>query len=135
MLFRSLLPPGSRFAFQKNFKYGATQDGWRTLVLSGPPLLSSANVRSAKAQADAMNTNLWTIAIELDAAGALAFEHVTTANVRRRLAILVDGEVMMAPIIQTPIPGGKLVITMGGAGPSQETDAKLLAAALSPSNH
>jgi SecD/SecF fusion protein len=43
--------------------------------------------------------------------GALVFGEVTTANVGRRLAIVLDGELYSAPVIQGPIPNGRGQIT------------------------
>ena len=41
------------------------------------------------------------------------FAKVTKENNRRRLVVLMGGKVVVAPIIQTPIPDGRLVITVG----------------------
>ena len=65
---------------------------------------------------------------------AEAFESVTAAHVHRALAIVVDGEVVSAPIVQSAIPGGHLQITLGpGADPHQTlVQANNLVAALRP---
>jgi preprotein translocase subunit SecD len=46
-----------------------------------------------------------------DARGAALFGEATTHNVHRNLAIVLDGTVMSAPVIQTPITGGRGQIT------------------------
>jgi len=42
--------------------------------------------------------------------GAKRFEEVTTANVKKRLAIVLDGVVYSAPVIKNPISGGNAMI-------------------------
>jgi len=44
---------------------------------------------------------------EFDSAGARKFARVTTENVNRRFAIVLDNEVISAPRINEPIPGGR----------------------------
>ena len=43
--------------------------------------------------------------------GAQKFADLTSANVGRTIAILLDGEVLTAPRVNEPITGGKAVIT------------------------
>ena len=47
----------------------------------------------------------------LNAAGARLFEQITSANVKRRLAIVLDNRVYSAPEIQERIGGGRASIT------------------------
>jgi preprotein translocase subunit SecD len=47
----------------------------------------------------------------LNASGARLFEQITGANVRRRLAIVLDNRVYSAPVIQERIAGGRASIT------------------------
>ena len=51
------------------------------------------------------------IMFEFDQGGALAFERVTTENVGRNLAIVLDREICSAPRIAGPISGGRGSIT------------------------
>ncbi|MDI6739155.1 MAG: protein translocase subunit SecD [Candidatus Edwardsbacteria bacterium] len=48
------------------------------------------------------------------------FSRVTAANIKRQLAIVLDGAVVSAPVIQDRIPNGKGQITMGSATSSDE---------------
>lgn len=52
-----------------------------------------------------------TIFLELNAEGAIKFETLTANNIQKMLAVIVNGELIMAPIIQTKIPGGKVQIS------------------------
>lgn len=51
------------------------------------------------------------VAITLNSRGARIFERVTSENVGRRLAIVLDGKVQSAPVIRERIGGGRAVIT------------------------
>ena len=46
-----------------------------------------------------------------DQAGGMTFAEITAANIGARFAIVLDGEVLTAPVIQTAIPGGNGQIT------------------------
>jgi preprotein translocase subunit SecD len=51
------------------------------------------------------------VSIEFDDIGAKLFEQITGANVKKRLAIILDENVYSAPVIQERIPGGRAQIT------------------------
>jgi preprotein translocase subunit SecD len=51
------------------------------------------------------------VAITLTSPGATLFERITGENVGRRMAIVLDGKVQSAPVIQDRIGGGRAVIT------------------------
>jgi len=51
------------------------------------------------------------VQITLDADGARRFDELTAANTGRHLAIILDGTVYSAPVIQERIPGGRAQIT------------------------
>ena len=51
------------------------------------------------------------VAITFNSIGAIQFQEVTRANVKKRLAIVLDGNVFSAPTIQEEISGGRAQIT------------------------
>ncbi len=51
------------------------------------------------------------VSMEFDDIGAKLFEQITGANVKRRLAIILDDNVYSAPVIQERIAGGRAQIT------------------------
>ena len=51
------------------------------------------------------------VAMGFDPEGAVIFGRVTSANVQRQLAIVLDGELYSAPVIQDAITGGNAQIT------------------------
>lgn len=52
------------------------------------------------------NTNEPVVSFRFDNAGAMRFAEITRANVGRPFAIVLDGEVLSAPVIREPITGG-----------------------------
>ncbi len=60
------------------------------------------------------------LTLRLNRAGAAKFARLTAANVGRRLAIVVDGRILIAPTIRGPITGG--VVSIQGFSSPQETE-------------
>ena len=126
---------------------GTIEDiGWRTYYLYSKAEITGDMVREAQAMADPSDKGLggWLVRMELTPKGAAIFEDITGRNVKRRFAIILDGKVESAPVIQTKIPGGVATITMGSANVDQQIqDARnlelvlhsgALPAPISPSN-
>lgn len=55
------------------------------------------------------------VSLTFDTEGAREFERLTGENIGRRLAIVLDGTVDSAPVIQSRIAGGNAQITLGGS--------------------
>ncbi len=51
------------------------------------------------------------VAITFDSIGAMIFQEITRANVKKRLAIVLDDNIYSAPVIQEEIGGGRAQIT------------------------
>ena len=68
----------------------------------------------------------WMIILKFDGEGAKLFGELTAANVNKRLAVVVDGEVISAPNLNEAIYGGSAEIS----GSFTETSARSLASAL-----
>ena len=79
------------------------------------------SLKSAKAHADKGYSRIEIIFTE---EGQKRFAEVTRLNVGRRLAIVLDGQLYCAPVINAAIPGGKAEIT----GDFGEPKARELAA-------
>ncbi|MEO1655269.1 MAG: hypothetical protein AAFU64_17120 [Bacteroidota bacterium] len=54
------------------------------------------------------------IIIHLDSLGAKKFDQYTQRYLKQKMAFSLDGEVLMAPIVQATIPGGQIQVTGGG---------------------
>ena len=76
---------------------------------SGTTVLTGKDLKDARAQIDQGKRNL--VAIEFTNEGAKAFADLTTKNVGKRIAILLDKQILTNPTVEEPIAGGKAVIT------------------------
>jgi preprotein translocase subunit SecD len=71
------------------------------------------------------------VELTFDPRGAAAFEALTTRIVGHLLAIVLDGAVLAAPLVMSPIRGGKAIVTLGAVAPDElARQAETLAAAL-----
>ena len=148
---RQPLPVDNEVSFEKVSRLdpekGTWEDeGWRTFLLQAKAEVTGDMIREAQAVPDQSERSLggWLVRLEFTPVGAERFEDVTGKNVKRRFAIVLDGKVESAPVIQGKISGGSGVITMGaGSLDEQQTNAKklelvlrsgALPAPISPSN-
>jgi SecD/SecF fusion protein len=81
----------------------------RTYFVRVRPELTGKHVVRAYLQYDEIGRPY--VALNFDSEGAAIFARVTAANVGRQLAIVLDGELYSAPVIQEPITGGRAQIT------------------------
>ncbi len=68
----------------------------------------------------------WGVSLKFDSVGAKQFGELTAANIGNRLAIVLDGKVISAPVLQAAIYGGTAQIT----GRFKEKEVRDLASAL-----
>jgi len=85
-------------------------------------LLGQTAVKSAVASKS--RQDYWQVDFSLTPDGTARFAEITGQNIGKRLAIVIDGQLITAPVIQSPITGGKGQIT----GNFTEQEAKDLAA-------
>jgi preprotein translocase subunit SecD len=91
--------------------YGQLHDGrWRTYLV-GPVVLDSNDIRAVAPGHDALLART-VIDLEFTDAGARRLGDVTSRIVGHKLAIVVDGHVVAAPVIRSPIQGRHAVITL-----------------------
>jgi preprotein translocase subunit SecD len=108
---RSGPPPGRQILYGLGSRDGAGLGGEKV-----PYLLESRTLMTGEYIADARvrpATQLEGPYVELilNSRGARLFEEITAANVKRRLAIVLDNSVYSAPVIQERIGGGRASIT------------------------
>ncbi|MDX2004605.1 MAG: protein translocase subunit SecD [Meiothermus sp.] len=75
----------------------------------GPVLLSGAQLQTANVVTDQFGRNV--VSFTLKPEGTQTFADITTRNINRQLAIVLDDRVYSAPNIQSPITGGQGQIT------------------------
>ncbi len=98
-------PPGDEIL------YGNAESGGREPYLVESPVLMTGDVvTDARVRPGARLEGPY-VAVELDNRGADIFDAMTSQNVGRRLAIVLDNTVYSAPVIKERIPGGHVQIT------------------------
>jgi len=89
------------------------------LTVAREPLLAGAIVEQSAAGTD--ETGAPVVNLRLSAAAAEAFSEITAAHIGRRLAVVSDGAVLLAPTVRARIDGGALMIS-GDFSPEQARD-------------
>lgn len=102
------VPPGSELLYEAT----DTPEGEdrRPYLVRRETLLTGASLTDARVQIDTQFNEPY-VAIDFDRRGARDFERITAENVKKHLAIILDGRVYSAPVIQEKIAGGKARIT------------------------
>ncbi|HEX7416007.1 MAG TPA: protein translocase subunit SecD, partial [Smithellaceae bacterium] len=86
------------------------QKGSVPYLLKNKALLTGASLETAKVQiSDRFGEP--NVSIKFNSQGAIDFDRITGENVRKHLAIVLDGVVHSAPVIQERISGGQAQIT------------------------
>lgn len=75
----------------------------------GNTVLRGTDLKDAQEQTNQNNQNQ--VSITFSDEGAQKFADLTTANVGRKIAIVLDGEVLTDPVVNEPITGGQASIT------------------------
>ncbi len=65
------------------------------------------------------------VSFQFDTRGAITFGEITSKNVGKRFAIVLDNQVITAPVIQQPITGGSGQIS-GNFNPQSANDLAVL---------
>ncbi|MGC4000268.1 MAG: hypothetical protein QM767_23635 [Anaeromyxobacter sp.] len=82
---------------------------WSVLALH-PPELGGETVQDARVVYDERPV----LALQLDREGAARLDALSRRLIDRRLAITLDGRVLLAPLVTGPIPEGRVQIPLGG---------------------
>lgn len=91
---------------------------WTSYYLFRAVELSGSSVTDAIVYFD-QTTNEPKVSVDFDRAGGRRFGDMTTANIGRKMAIILDNKVTSAPIIQGAITGGSTSISMGSVDRQQ----------------
>jgi len=107
------LPKGFEIAFSKESNKNTNE-----ITTMDPYLVESATSLTGEELQEAFvrmdqEQNRPYVALEFKANGAKIFEEITGANIGKRLAIVLDGNVYSAPMVQGRIAGGSAQITLG----------------------
>ncbi len=122
---RGMVPPGDIVLNEKRIDRKTGRMSEIPILLKNRAVLTGDSVETARvAISDRFGEPY--VALKFKPEGAREFDRITAENVKRRLAIVLDGVVYSAPVIQERISGGDAQIT----GSFSEEEAKILAIAL-----
>ncbi|HTR45743.1 MAG TPA: protein translocase subunit SecD, partial [Thermodesulfovibrionales bacterium] len=108
--FAGKLSPDDEILFEKITNRETGEVTKRPILLKKETLMTGDLLTEAKVTID-QRFNEPYVSLTFNAAGAKLFEDITAANVKKRLAIILDGSVYSAPVIQERIAGGNAQIT------------------------
>ncbi|MBI4804001.1 MAG: protein translocase subunit SecD [Desulfovibrio sp.] len=118
------LPPGREIIMERvSGRQGEYTE--RPLVVKSEAVMTGELIADARVSFDQNNSQPY-VTFTLTSRGAKIFERVTSENLKKRMAIILDGKAFSAPTIQDKIPGGRGQIT----GRYTETEARDLAVVL-----
>jgi preprotein translocase subunit SecD len=124
-------PPGTEILYQVTVDAATQRSIEEPYLIKKRTMLTGAYLTDARVRFD-QDERTYYVAIDFDRKGARIFERVTGENIRKRLAIVLDGKVHSAPVIQDRIAGGQAVITGNFSAEEAEDLAIVLRAGALP---
>jgi preprotein translocase subunit SecD len=110
---RADLPPGYEIAFAKSMNKVTNEiTNLEPYLLEATTSLTGEELQEASVRID-QEQNRPYVSLEFKPGGAKIFEEITGKNIGKRLAIVLDGNVYSAPVVQGRIAGGSAQITLG----------------------
>ncbi len=103
-------PPGTEILYQTRKDPSTNREIKVPFLVEDRTRLTGAYLTDARVQIDSRYNEPY-VSITFDKKGARLFERITAENVKKRLAIVLDGNVYSAPVIQERIAGGEARIT------------------------
>ncbi|HEX6776481.1 MAG TPA: protein translocase subunit SecD, partial [Methylomirabilota bacterium] len=117
------LPPTDELLYERRVDPETKQERRIPIVVQKKAMLTGADVSDAEVRLDQGNQPY--VSLTLTPAGGKVFAQVTTDNVGKLMAIVLDGNVYSAPRIQERIPSGQAQIT-GSFTLEQARDLKIV---------
>ncbi len=109
------IPEGHELAFEKQTNKATGEENNIPFVVESLAKITGDDLADARVQIDPQKNDPY-VSMDFKPAGAKRFEEATGANIGRRMAVILDGNVYSAPVIQAKIAGGHAQITLGGGG-------------------
>src|SRR5262245_12904349 len=103
-------PPGRQVLYGHAGRGEGLAAEKQAYALEARPLMTGEYIQDARVR-PAEHLQGASVELILNSSGARLFEQITAANVKRRLAIVLDNRVYSAPVIQERIGGGRASIT------------------------
>jgi preprotein translocase subunit SecD len=105
---RGNIPPGDEILYEITGQPGNQKK--IPYLLKRRAVLTGEYLTDARVQIDTQYNEPY-VSLSFDSRGARLFEQITGANIKKRLAIVLDNMVNSAPVIQDRIAGGRAQIT------------------------
>jgi preprotein translocase subunit SecD len=106
------MPPTSEFYWgNKPQPVQGGGEGRVLYLLDRRATLDGSTLIDATTRPDPDDPTMLNVGFRLNRQGAIVFSRFTGDNIGRRIAIVLDGKVRSAPVVQTKIPGGEGRIT------------------------
>jgi preprotein translocase subunit SecD len=107
------LPKGYEIAFSKTMNKVTNEvTNLEPYLVESVTTLTGEELQEASVRID-QEQNRPYVSLEFKPTGAKIFEDITGKNIGKRLAIVLDGNVYSAPVVQSRISGGSAQITLG----------------------
>ncbi len=107
------LPKGFEIAFSKTINKNTNEiTNLEPYLVETGSSLTGEELQEALVRID-QEQNRPYVGLEFKPQGAKIFEQITGANIGKRLAIVLDGNVYSAPVVQGRIAGGSAQVTLG----------------------
>jgi preprotein translocase subunit SecD len=104
------LPEDDQLLYQISTDRQTGKTAKTPMVVKKRALLTGDKIKAAKVQFESRQGGA-AVSVSFDAQGTKDFDRITAENVKRRLAIVLDGNIKSAPVIQERISGGEAQIT------------------------
>lgn len=103
------IPKGDEVLYHISYNKYTHKTTKRPYLIKKPILMSGADISSANIQMNRYNQPI--VGVSFNSAGAKQFGTITTKYTGKRLAIILDNNVISAPVIEEPILGGNASIS------------------------
>ena len=117
-------PPGTEILYQRRVDKQTREERKVPFLVQKKAPVTGRDVATARVSIDQTTSEPY-VSVDFNTAGARAFAELTDANVGKRLAIVLDGNVHSAPQIRERIPSGRAQIT-GGFTTDEATDLAIV---------
>lgn len=107
--FESKLPEGDQILFEKVVEKDSGREFRLPYLIRKRVMLAGDVLSDARVSIGQFNDPY--VAVTFDAKGAREFDRITSENVKKRMAIVLDNTIYSAPVIQERISGGRAQIT------------------------
>ncbi len=108
---KGAVPEDDEILYQRSVDLQTGRATKTPMLVKKRALLTGDTIKTAKVNFGSQRGGGAYVSLSFDPRGTKVFDRVTAENVKRRLAIVLDGTIYSAPVIQERISGGEAQIT------------------------